>query len=408
MGQFVAPPSDCSANSTTIKSEYDPGETYEIQVVVHVITRTNGFGDITDAKVQSQIDILNEDFLAIAGSNGAAGTNANIQFRLATEDPQGNPTNGITRSANNTWFNDGGNYWNQLAWDPDRYLNIYTNEASGALGYVPFLPQTGNVGSNADRVVVLWSSFGLNGPIGPPFNKGRTTTHEVGHYLGLYHTFDGGCGQASNCYGSGDLVCDTQRESQPSFGCPTNKSSCNSPDPIRNYMDYSDDLCMNNFTPEQVNRMRCTLLNWRPDVFTVLSDGIGTQYCDTTINTSGNKAELVAEGSTVISDNDVTFTVSNLPSGENGYLLMSQNQTFQPNFGGSLGTLCVGSPQIRFTQLVQNSGAGGEVSFPIDLGNLPNNASFAAGETWNFQYWTRDFVLSPTSNTSLGYSITWQ
>ncbi len=260
-------PADCSASSTTIRPQFNPSNgLIQIPVVVHVIEHTNGAGKISNAKVQSQIDILNEDFLALPGTNGANGTDAMIQFYLATTNPQGNPTTGITRSVNNTWFNDGGAYWNTLAWDTLRYLNIYTNSASGALGYVPGLPQGGIVGSKADRVVILWSSFGRNGPIGPPYDLGRTTTHEVGHYFGLYHTFQGACAPAGNCYGNGDRICDTNPENGPRFACPGNPASCGSPDPFRNYLDYSDDLCMEEFTPEQVNRMRCTIDAYRPQL----------------------------------------------------------------------------------------------------------------------------------------------
>ncbi len=264
-------PSDCTMNFTNPSAEYAPGFSYPIQVVVHVITNAaGGQGNISDAMVQSQIDILNEDFLALSGSLGENGNDAAIQFELASLDPGGSPTNGITRSANNTWFNDGGAYYNTLAWDPSRYLNIYTNKASGALGYVPFLPQEGSVGSNSDRVVILWSSFGLNGPIGPPYNKGRTVTHEVGHYFGLWHTFDNGCGQANlpGCQTTGDRVCDTNREQTPHYGCSAS-STCTSSDPIDNYMNYTDDLCMEQFTPDQVRRMRCTLENYRAGLIEV-------------------------------------------------------------------------------------------------------------------------------------------
>jgi hypothetical protein len=261
-------PNDCGASNTNPLAEYDPGAIVTIPVVVHVITNTAGtVGQVSDALVHSQIDILNEDFLAMAGTNGANGNYAAIQFQLATEDPLGNPTTGITHSANTTWYNDGGNYWNTLAWDTDVYLNIYTNSAQGFLGYVPNIPQGGGVGTNSDRVVILWSAFGRNAPIGPPYDQGRTATHEVGHYLGLYHTFQS-CGTVANCHTSGDYVCDTNPESGPQFGCPTGATSCSPPAaaPIDNYMDYTDDLCMEEFTPEQVNRMRCTIEHWRPNL----------------------------------------------------------------------------------------------------------------------------------------------
>jgi len=261
---------NCTYNRTTILPEYDPSVAkYRIPVVVHIIQRTNGTGSMPDSRVTSQIEILNEDFQALAGTNGAPGTDGQIEFYLATEDPNGNPTNGITRSTNNTWYNDGGGYYNTLAWDTNRYLNIYTNSASGALGYVPDLPQGGIAGSNADRVVILHSTFGRNAPFAP-FNLGRTVTHEVGHYLGLYHTFNGGC---SNSFTSGDRIVDTNPESSPTFGCPGSRNSCGSPAPFHNYMDYSDDICMNQFTPQQNNRMRCSLLTYRPDLYTIAAAG---------------------------------------------------------------------------------------------------------------------------------------
>jgi len=267
-------PADCTFSLTNPDPVYAPSVAkYRIPVVVHVIRNSTGTqGDISEAMVHSQIEILNEDFLALAGTNGANGIDVQIEFYLATLDPLGNPTNGITYSDNSTWFNDGGYYWNTLAWDTNRYLNIYTNLASGALGYVPDLPQGGIVGSNADRVVILWSTFGRNGPFGPPYDQGRTVTHEVGHYLGLDHPWAyGGCPPASNCYTNGDLICDTNPQSQPTGGC-YNANSCSSPDAIHNYMDYSDDLCMEEFTPDQTLRMRCSLEHYRPALYEMVSN----------------------------------------------------------------------------------------------------------------------------------------
>ncbi len=269
----VDSPSDCSLTRTNPDAAYDPSTgVYRVPVVVHIIQRTDGTGSMSDARVHSQIDVLNEDFRAIAGTLGAPGTDVGIEFYLETEDPVGNPTTGNTRRDNNTWYSDRGSYWNTLAWDTNRYLNIYTNSASGALGYVPNLPQGGIVGLPEDRVVVLHSAFGRDAPL-RPFDLGRTATHEVGHYLGLYHTFDGGCGSTSSCATTGDLICDTNGESSPTFGCPGSRSSCGLPAPIDNYMDYSDDRCMNKFTPIQARRMRCTIENYRPDVYSAASAG---------------------------------------------------------------------------------------------------------------------------------------
>ena len=249
---------DCSSGNTTTAAEYDPtgsSTVYEIPVVFHVLTRTNGTGNVSDALINSQIDVLNEDFRAIAGSNGGSGTDVRIQFNLVA----------ITRTANNTYYNDGGSYWNELAWDTTEYLNIYSNTAGGNLGYA-YVPNGGGVVGNIwDRVVLYWPAVGSPAPYGSPYDLGRSGTHEVGHYLGLYHTFQGGCVSQSGCSNNGDLICDTNPESQPNFS-PCNRTTCGSPDPTNNYMDYSDDVCMTEFTPDQANRMRCTLSNWRVDV----------------------------------------------------------------------------------------------------------------------------------------------
>jgi hypothetical protein len=271
-------PSDCSLFRTVPDAAYDPGAgVYRIPVVVHVIQRTDGTGFIPDARVRSQIDILNEDFRAMAGTLGAPGDDTGIEFYLATVDPDGNPTDGITNSTNNTWYNDGGRYWESLAWDTNRYLNIYTNNADGYLGYVPDLPQGGIVGDPADRVVVLHEAFGRDAPL-RPFNLGRTATHEVGHYLGLYHTFDGGCGSSTSCNSTGDLICDTNAQDWPTWGCPTSATSCGRPAPFDNYMDYSDDRCMTGFTIEQAMRMRCTMENYRQDLYS--ADPVGCSPAD--------------------------------------------------------------------------------------------------------------------------------
>ncbi len=247
---------DCSDSNTNPAPEYDPenGILYDIPVVVHVITRLDGYGDVPRSLIESQIDVLNEDFQALAGSNGALGTNARISFHLA----------GVTRSANNLWYDDEGLYFNMLAWDPLHYVNIYTNSASGYLGYA-YPPNGGGVVGNLwDRVVIYWEVFGRFAPYGPPYDLGRTATHEVGHYLGLDHTFQGGCAPTLNCYKNGDLICDTLPEAEPNLSpCIRLLGTCDDPDPTDNYMDYSDDLCMTMFTPEQSNRMRCTLANFR-------------------------------------------------------------------------------------------------------------------------------------------------
>jgi hypothetical protein len=270
---FSVAPSDCGYWTNSPEPEYEPTFFYDIPVVFHVIMDGAGNGFLSAETIQDQIDVLNEDFQALPGSPGAPGTEGRIRFHLATTDPGGAPTSGITYTTDDDWYEDSGNYWSPLAWDTNRYLNVYTNAPPCCYGYVPDFPSTGLVGQSHDRVVLWWEAVGRDGTVGHSLNMGRTATHEIGHYLGLYHTFCGGCGSASDCYGTGDLICDTNPQASDTFGCPASPSSCGNPDPYHNYMDYSDDPCLWEFTPEQVNRMRCTLVNWRPDLFvTVTAD----------------------------------------------------------------------------------------------------------------------------------------
>jgi len=239
LSHTLATPSDCSNNQTVIKSEYNNVST-TVAVVFHIL-HYNGTGDIPDAQCQRQVDVMNADY---------QGTG--ISFTLA----------GVTRHNNRQWHNDHkeSQYKSQTGWDRNLYLNVWVNTASGYLGY-SYLPAS-SAGSVYDGVVLNYQACGGRNEGSPPYDQGRTLVHEVGHYFGLLHTFDGGC---CNSYTCGDLIMDTNAESTPFYYCGP-RTTCGTPDPTTNYMDYSEDLCMYEFTPEQENRMSCSIVNYRPNL----------------------------------------------------------------------------------------------------------------------------------------------
>ncbi|MAT42222.1 MAG: hypothetical protein CL609_07770 [Anaerolineaceae bacterium] len=253
--------SDCSFTLTVIRDEYNSGFVLEIPVVFHIIYGSDGTGNLTNQQIYDQIAVLNEDFRALPGTLGAPGTDTMVQFRLVD----------ITRTMNDNWFNDNdeSGYKSTLGWDPDNYLNIYTNTASGYLGYSSF-PQD-SAGSVWDGVVVLYEVVGGRDNGAGIYDEGRTLTHELGHYFGLFHTFESypnppGCYTG---YTLGDLINDTASENIDHYDC-VQTTTCGTPDPITNYMNYTPDNCMNNFTPEQSNRLICSLVNYRPQLYEVL------------------------------------------------------------------------------------------------------------------------------------------
>lgn len=238
-----------------------------IPVVVHVVHRTEK-ENISDAQVKSQIDSLNKDYRAknpdakkVPKVWRSLAIDSKIQFALASKDPKGKKTSGITRTATKA-ASFGPNDTVKAAktggvnpWPSDRYLNIWVcNLGQGLLGYAQFP----NGPSKTDGVVILYTAFGTQGTATAPFNKGRTATHEVGHYLGLRHIW----GDFNDCSGD-DFVADTPRARAANYGKPKFPHlTCNngpSGDMFMNYMDYVDDAAMFMFTAGQVARMNATL-----------------------------------------------------------------------------------------------------------------------------------------------------
>lgn len=264
---LAADPSDCSLAITVPGPQWEPTSVLRIPVVVHIIADAGcTTGAVSNQTVANQIAALNEDYRAKPGTPGQAGVDSMIEFFLATIDPVGRPTTGITRDCNATWYRDRGGYYTTLAWDTSRYMNVYVNSAGGSRGYT-FLPAdpVGPRGTSADRIVINQLAFGRPGPFAP-YNQGRTLTHETGHYLGLFHTYFEGCGIATapDCYATGDRLCDTALNATFHKGCPTVTACGGVTAPVTNYMELTDDACMTGFTAEQAQRMRCSLATYRP------------------------------------------------------------------------------------------------------------------------------------------------
>lgn len=279
---------------------------YNIPVVIHIVHDGDCVGtgeNITDAQAISQITVMNQDYRRMASTPGGANTtglavDCEINFVLAKRDPNGNPTTGVVRHQITPYSNDvadgvGGPDWETNAdvegmkantiWDPTKYLNMWTirpgglslqnGGLNGLLGYAQFPDATGLDGldasggaANTDGVVAGFDAMGTNALndgtfiLNPTYNLGRTMTHEVGHWLGLRHIWgDDGCpGGTTNVGTNEDFCADTPAAAAANYNCTVVNSCASIPgnDMIQNYMDYTNDACMDTFTADQKARMQ--------------------------------------------------------------------------------------------------------------------------------------------------------
>ncbi len=331
-----------------------------IPVVVHVVYK-NQTENISDAQIYSQIDVLNQDFRLLNPDSldnthpfWSVTADAEIEFCLASIDPNGNATTGITRTSttHNTFqnlniddikFTSAGGKDN---WDPTQYLNLWVCDLGNQLyGYATF-PSDLAVDPNYDGVVINYNSFGTVGAVVAPGDQGRTGSHEIGHWLDLSHIWgDQICGD--------DLVADTEPAEDANYGCftfPFNaNNNCGSGvngEMYMNYMDYTDDACMAMFTAGQKARMRAAL--------------------------NGDRSALLSSagcsGATGVRDLAGNPTISLYPNPSNGMVTV-ETRNFTPRQATISVTNALGVEVMRYD-------AVHAFPYSMDLSKLPSDLYF--------------------------------
>ena len=277
-----------------------------IPVVVHILYNTTA-QNLSDTQINSQIDVLNQDYRNTNADGSSTPSifqslraDCEVEFCLASVDPNGDPTTGITRTqTSNTSFSNTANdakFTSQGgidAWDRNKYLNLWVCPLGGGLlGYAQFPGGT----ANTDGVVILSTAFGNIGTAASPYNKGRTATHEIGHWLNLYHIWGDDAGA---CTGD-DQVADTPNSADCYYGCPSfPQTSCSTSNMFMNYMDYVDDACMYLFTLGQKARVVAALNGPRASILT--SNGCQSSG-------AAPVADFIASATTITAGSSVNFT----------------------------------------------------------------------------------------------------
>lgn len=324
-----------------------------IPVVFHII-HAGGSENISRDQVLDQISILNKDYSRTNSDTSltrnvfkSVASNPNIEFRLAQKDPQGNCTDGIVRVYSTQTVAAGDDAKALSSWPRNKYLNVWVvrsieSDGSGGtiLGYAQF-PGFGD--AETDGVMVRHDVVGTIGSANPAFkNEGRTLTHEVGHWLGLFHTFQGGCGGG----GFGENISDTPPTSNANYGCDTTLNTCTNdnpdlPDQIENFMDYSDGVCQNMFTQGQVDVMNSVLGSARSSLIT--SSNL------TATGTDGSPAQLCSPTANFYSTNGITCVGENITFYDDSY--NGEPDTYSWTFsGGQPATSTNVNQAVQFSQ----------------------------------------------------------
>lgn len=382
------------------------GEVRIIPVVFHIFHRA-GSENISDAQVNDEIRLLNENFRRLNSNaantrdifKGVAG-DMEVEFRLARKDPKGNCTNGIVRVYEEETENGTNNIKLKSVWATDRYLNVWVVEnivnfssgLPGIAGYAQF-PWAGSY--NTDGVIVLNDQIGAIGTSRP--SNSTTTTHEVGHWLGCFHPFQDSCA-------GGDRVDDTPPCANRSsiLSCDYNRNTCvpNSPnetdlpDQIENYMDYIVGTCQNMFTLGQKARMDASLANWRPlltSVANLIATGTdqpsGPANCAPiadffSLDNQRSRNQFACAGGTAVDYRDNSYNYSGA---------ITREWIFE---GGTPATSTVANPNVTYTQagtydvtlIVSNTNGTDTLYFKDYIEVAPEVATKKAPYTQDFEF----------------------
>ena len=422
---------------TTNQSRDKTNSTYKIPVVVHIIHNgeTVGTGtNIPDAQVLSQIRVMNEDYQranADASLTPAEflpfASSVSLEFVLAKQDPDGLPTTGIMRvkgpKSGYTNTNDNTLIKGLSYWPAEDYLNIWVvNLTDGYLGYAQF-PTTSLQGTippydrTTDGVVIHYRAFGSTADgafnLISQYNKGRTTTHEVGHFLGLLHTF----GTDSGCGGSTDYVDDTPTQGTHTQTCPSSPvTQCGHHIMFQNYLDYTDDACMNLFTAGQIDRVLTVLQNSPRRISLLSSHGLN----DPVILTLDAEARSISSplattcgqsivpkvvvrnrGNTAVSSVQVSLTVNGVLKETKGFNINLQQYESSTLSFTTLALPEPSSSTIQFKILAVNGGIDNDPSNDTQTMTTQVASSLAAPylEPFNSQptNWT---IVNPDNGTT--------
>jgi hypothetical protein len=309
-----------------------PGAPAKINLVFHVLSGPAMEGNVSDSVLAAQVAILNEAYRSTG-------------FSFNVTDIRRYPDSVYFAGGCFPTTEQGIRMKAELAVDPARFVNIYTCKLQLPFiaGYAT-LPNEFPEGDHQHGVIVDYGTL----PGGaPPLDMGHTLVHELGHYFGLFHTFQGGCAEP------GDGVADTPPEASAAFGCQIGRDTCTAPgiDPINNFMDYSDDSCTNNFTTLQAARMQASIASFRP---TLIAFSIGAGI-------TGNWFDPAADGH--------GFSIEILPDNR----MLADWYVYAPN-GGPVWIVATGTitGNTAVLQGFQKIGTGGRFPPSFDPSNLQN------------------------------------